>query len=571
MSQLPCNPFENSLFLGSACEVRPDELYFDLERPIAEVEGLGLGDHHKLGEVGQFICVEAPEEMVFGRIISVSGESDRRVARAHLLTSVSLVQEQDLRGINLLPALGANVYAAQPSLVAWLARGISNGDASTPMRIGHLPVAPDESVRLEAGQLFGRGCAVFGSSGSGKSWTIARLLEQASEYRAKTILLDATGEYHTLRRRTMHAHIGSGEGGSENAEEVAFPHRELVEDDLFAMFTPSGEIQGPRMRSAIRSLKLANMLGPENGLVIDGCIPKAGRGKQLFNDAYAKHAAELHQPAADFDISLLPRQIELECVWPSTSSNIQGARDHTVWGEENPGDIAQCDSLVSRIQGFLQADEFKCLFSANGTKPLPELLDEFMTSDEHTVLRISMKYLSFTMHVREIVANAIGRLLLRRARRGDFSQQPVVLFLDEAHQFLNKALGDEHARYPLDAYELIAKEGRKYSLSLCISTQRPSDIPEGVLSQVGTQIVHRLVNRRDRDAVEAGITHLDQSAARFLPTFSPGEAVIVGVYTSIPLSVQVSPPEAKPDSRGADYDRHWGAKSGELSLTPPSA
>lgn len=577
VSGLPADPFDSERYIGNVRDVKPDAIGIDLPKATAQ-RRLVNDEEVAFGEVGQFVCIEAGEQMAFGRIVEVglpaqeqapidpvlSGErpSISGSGTVALLTSVSLGGDGDLRGIDTLPALGARVYAASPQLVTWIACGTeSSEDPRASLSLGHLSVALEQPVRLGARQLFGRHCAVLGTSGAGKSWTVATLVEQAAKCRSKIVLIDATGEFHTLNSRVQHVHMGVGEALPESSLEVSFPHSELVEDDLFALFTPTGDVQGPRMRSAIRSLKLAAILGTDADLVDGmGCIPKAGRSKQEFNSLYSAHAAAIHQPNAAFDIDMLPRQIELECVWPSTTS-LQGQRDHTVWGEENINDISMCDSLVSRIQGFLQADEFACLLGSRDTTPLTEALDQFLASDDEAVLRISMKHLSFTLNVREIVANAIGRLLLRRARAGSFEERPLVVVLDEAHQFLNKALGEEHTRYPLDAFDLIAKEGRKHSLTICLATQRPGDIPEGVLSQVGTQIVHRLVNRRDRDAVEQGITHLDQSAARFLPTFAPGEAVIVGVYMSVPLSVQVLEPTAKPDSGGADYDRHWGVAS----------
>jgi hypothetical protein len=131
------------------------------------------------------------------------------------------------------------------------------------------------------------------------------------------------------------------------------------------------------------------------------------------------------------------------------------------------------------------------------------------------------------------------------------------LFLDEAHQFLNKTLGDENNRYSLDAFELIAKEGRKFSLNICISTQRPRDIPEGVLSQMGALIVHRLTNDRDREVVERACGEFSKSVAAFLPNLVPGEAMIVGVDFPIPVTVQISEPTSKPDSMGPDFQKHW--------------
>ena len=120
--------------------------------------------------------------------------------------------------------------------------------------------------------------------------------------------------------------------------------------------------------------------------------------------------------------------------------------------------------------------------------------------------------------------------------------------MDEAHQFLNKTLGDENNKYALDSFDLIAKEGRKFSLSICISTQRPRDIPEGVLSQIGTFIVHRLVNERDREVVEQACGDFNKSVAAFLPNLIPGEAMIVGTDFPIPVTVQIYRPKNEPDS-----------------------
>jgi uncharacterized protein len=98
--------------------------------------------------------------------------------------------------------------------------------------------------------------------------------------------------------------------------------------------------------------------------------------------------------------------------------------------------------------------------------------------------------------------NAVGRHLLHLARKDRFTRSPVVCFLDEAHQFIGGSVGDEQNTVLLDAFGLIAKEGRKYGLTTVIATQRPRDVPEDVLSQLGTLFVHRLTNGRDREIIE---------------------------------------------------------------------
>ncbi|MGF1635201.1 MAG: ATP-binding protein, partial [Phycisphaerae bacterium] len=136
---------------------------------------------------------------------------------------------------------------------------------------------------------------------------------------------------------------------------------------------------------------------------------------------------------------------------------------------------------------------------------------------------------------------------------------PIVVFLDEAHSFLGRHIGSEDAIAKLDAFELIAKEGRKYGLSICLATQRPRDITEGVLSQMGTLIVHRLTNDRDREVVERACGEIDRAAASFLPTLKPGEAAIVGADFPIPLTIQMIPPKTKPKSDGPSYQAKWRA------------
>ena len=104
--------------------------------------------------------------------------------------------------------------------------------------------------------------------------------------------------------------------------------------------------------------------------------------------------------------------------------------------------------------------------------------------------------------MREIVVNTIGRHLLTSARAHRFQPTPLVVALDEAHQFFGQSVADEFVAASFDSFELVAKEGRKYGLVVCMATQRPGDLPAAVLSQAGMLLVHRLTERRDRERVE---------------------------------------------------------------------
>jgi len=174
------------------------------------------------------------------------------------------------------------------------------------------------------------------------------------------------------------------------------------------------------------------------------------------------------------------------------------------------------------------------------------------------VMRVCLGGVSYEYRAREFIVNAIGRTLLNEARNGTFRSRPLLAILDEAHNFLGRSVGYEDAKVNLDAFELIAREGRKYGLNICLATQRPRDLTDGVLSQIGTLIVHRLTNDRDREIVERACGEIDRSASAFLASLRSGEAAIIGVDFPIPLTVQIHRPSNPPASDGPDYQSAWG-------------
>jgi DNA helicase HerA-like ATPase len=439
----------------------------------------------------------------------------------------------------------------------WLAEASQGGAVRSPLllEVAALTAEPGVPVRIVPERIFGRHCAVLGATGGGKSWTVARLIEEVARYQSKTILLDATGEFHTLGCNVRHVYIGTAPDPAPGATEVVVPYKALTESDLFALLKPSGLTQAPKLRMAIKSLKLAAL---EPSLAEAGVIRKAGRAREAFDAACRTHATAIEHPRAMFDIRLLASQVEEECVFPTDQKN------PSYWGRVSESDRSYCVSLITRIDDILSSESLACVFRTEGKPSLRRVINEFLESDV-AVLRISLKHLPFDHNAREIVANAIGRALLTDARNGAFRNRPLIVVLDEAHQFLNKTLGDENTKYPLDSFDLIAKEGRKFCLNLCLATQRPRDIPEGVLSQMGTLVVHRLTNDKDREVVERASGDIDRSAAAFLPTLAPGEAVIIGADFPIPLTIQVSPPVSRPDSTGPDYQRTWSEREVALA------
>jgi Predicted ATPase len=220
------------------------------------------------------------------------------------------------------------------------------------------------------------------------------------------------------------------------------------------------------------------------------------------------------------------------------------------------GNFSHCLPLVARINGVLTSAAFRCVFHAASLPSLTDAISEFHSSADR-LLRLDLSGIHYEFNAREIIANVVGRHLLELARSGAFRTRPAVVLVDEAHNFLGRHIGSEEYASKLDAFELIAKEGRKYGLCLCLATQRPRDITEGVISQMGTLIVHRLTNDRDREVVERACGEIDRSASAFLPNLRPGEAVIIGTDFPIPMTLQILEPSTKPKSEGPAFQKHW--------------
>jgi uncharacterized protein len=566
--EFPRGLLRPELFLGVSSSISARSLGVNLS-----VAGHPSGSHYAggrygRGEVGEFVLIEGQQNLLLGRISEVKlREPERKSIKADYAGNSALdaigqiqllgcVSMEDLRvtaGVDTYPRLGDRIYAAPHRFIALLPVLMERKDdtATVTLELGAIDTSGESRVSVKPERLFGRHCAILGATGGGKSWTTARIIEECLEHPSKLILLDATGEYRKFQGFDVdNCHLGTPFYDTSNSQECSLPPTSFTESDFVALFEPSGKVQGPKMRAAIRSLRLAS-LRPE--LAPDGFIKKINQTKSSVEAAEKDPAiaSKLDDPSQLFNVKLLVRQIEQECVWPDGYGG-----DTSKWGKED-GNFSHCLSLVARVDGVLNSPAFRCVFSQNDRiSSLTERLSNFIGSDTK-LLRICMSGIGHEFKAREIIANVIGRHLLNLARKGVFKDRPTVVIVDEAHNFLGRHIGSEDYIAKLDAFEVIAKEGRKYGLNICLATQRPRDITEGVLSQMGTLIVHRLTNDADRGVVERACGEIDRAASAFLPNLRPGEAAIIGTDFPIPLTIQILKPTIRPLSDGPNFQKNW--------------
>lgn len=569
------SPFNHSHFLGYINFVSP--LFIKLHFPSSVLMKTFVHNSEVLrgGLVGNYVVIEGEDKGFLGKMLEISLPEKERlelsertfstkafhpVGRIEVLLSFDLFNPSNIeKGANSMPLIGAKVFICSANFLSLHFKSfgvkLENIGKSPTFKLGKLIYDKNVVVDISLQALFGRHCAVIGTTGGGKSYTISKFLEGILSANAKAIIIDPTGEYAPFDSHVKVDH-------SILIKESYFPYQNLTLNDLFVLFRPSGQVQQPVLLEAIKSLKLAAcLLGSlpqahhkkegttdhftykqKNVVISNGVVIKRDNFTSAFNNACFVHKERLEDFAFnDFNISLLNRQIESECyqIFDEKWSN---SRD-----ERNFGNAT---SLIMRVNNVVANSDYSGMFGFNKptTSNLISKIDEFLTNEKKSILRIGFDSVPYNFHVREILANALGQYLLNKARKKVFRESPLVLFVDEAHQFLNKKVKDEYFEaMELNAFDNMAKESRKYGLFLCLSTQMPRDIPVGTLSQIGTFVTHRLINHQDKEAVASACSTANKDTLSFLPSLGAGEAIIMGVDFPMPISVTVDQPILKPE------------------------
>ncbi|MDR0604257.1 MAG: ATP-binding protein [Bacteroidales bacterium] len=541
-------PFNHNYFLGYINEVTPQfvKIHFPSSNLLAKFYHKGV--NFAGGNVGNFIVIEGEEFGFLARINEIAlPDSEKREinekliendessfhpsGKAELLLSFSVFEPQKTqKTASKYPAIGSKVHSCSDEQISKYVEefGKKEGD-SIFTTIGKL-TSNEADCNVSLNAIFGRHCAIIGTTGGGKSWTVSKLIESLiQKTNNKIILIDATGEYRSIKSSTFILGTNS-----------YFPYQKLTIPDLFFLLRPTGQSQRPILLEAIRSLKMMRLIDK------NGIYEKRNNQKIKFNKYYKDHIKEIEDNSCNFDITYLVPQIKEECIYPT------GRNDITTWGDYDNKTYDYQTSLISRITDLINTDIFNKLMGFDNIHQsnisIIQAINEFIPSNmQQNVLRISFEDIPSSFYAKEIVSNALASYLLNKARSKEFRNSAVVLFVDEAHQFLNNRIEDENSGIQaLESFDLIAKECRKYGLFLCLATQMPKDIPIGTLSQMGTFIVHRIINEQDKRAVESAVTSANRTALSFLPVLGEGEALLVGVDFPMPLLIKVGRPMCPP-------------------------
>ncbi|WEV67943.1 ATP-binding protein [Bifidobacterium sp. ESL0769] len=590
--------FLKQLFIGNVSDIKQDEVVCTVTNQQIHTGVHYDGTRHGLGEVGEYIVVQSQEVALLGRINEVSALRDDVAKLRHdpyridtvsaqatmqILGSIAQDSLEITAGMSSSPRIGDSVYSLPIKFIGEIPTRIKGINDTNPnsnqalvtLTLGTIKGTQTE-MQLRPEEIFSRHCAILGMTGSGKSWTLEHLLEELQRYSgSKTILVDSTGEYKTcsvsedLKNTVEWYHTPDEDSESISANEVLFSATNFSSYDYLSLFTPSAAIQAPVLRDAIQSLRilkcLQTMEKPPKNLdkiidpsILDNAktIDKDGKEPADFAELTEDPAVSkyLANTFADFDLNALQLQIKAECV---------ESKEGTAW-KRSKNALNQCQSLLMRVDEIIRSNRFALNISDKTNCNFDSIVDKFLSdTNTNNLFVIDISAMDASGEARPVIVNAIANSLMKRAKERKLinADKPLLLFIDEAHNFIGKNMDSQEVALPLQGIENIAREGRKYGLNLCLATQRPRDLSGATLSQMGTMIVHRLINDGDRKAIENASGAASNASLRFLPDLQPGEALILGTDIPIPLDVNIASPLRRPQSQSSHYQTALSEKN----------
>jgi DNA helicase HerA-like ATPase len=399
---------------------------------------------------------------------------------------------------------------------------------------------------LNANRFFQRHAVVVGSTGSGKSWTTARLLEQiAGLPNANAVLFDIHGEYHTLSGKGIKhyriagsADLESGRGLSDGI--IYLPYWLLPYEDITAMLVDRTDQNAPNQAMVMsRSVVAAKRKYLEDG---------------SHNDILANFTVDSPVP-----YWLKPVQDDLNAL---NTEMVEGTR-----GQKQGDFHGRLSRLIARLENKVSDRRLGFMFQTPKETMEFGWLGNFAkslmagTRDQPDATG-GVKIIDFSEVPSDILPLVVGRiatLVFYVAQWTDRDHRhPIALLCDEAHLYMpDSAEAGGVSEAAVRDFKRIAKEGRKYGVGLVVISQRPSEVSRTVLSQCNNFVALRLSNAEDQTVVRRLLPDSLGSMTELLPILDTGEALVVGDASLLPSRIRISEPEFKPNSGTIDFWDEW--------------
>ena len=591
---------------------------------------------HPVAQINSYIVIPVGSQEIVAIVTKVTMTEETKEVSTK--TSITLPESKRLlyatmigriengeyyQGITSFPSLSNPVWSISPKEldIIFDKTGSFRKDENKSyyISVGESASFPGYEIKIDPDALFSKHLAILGNTGSGKSCTIASLIQAILFYKDKEvknahfIILDTNGEY----KRAFEGKNGEKIGnylyiGSDN---LKIPYWFMNSEDFITLFKASEKSQAPILNDTL--LYARNKQRRSIGSPLEDFISKIEDAKRYYNNLLKKY------PNKDLDetFNYITKEKELllkvkeYIINPGDISTIdidlpidadaphyfdfkklipEYLEDAMKIGVKTDSRVKEyCDLMILRMRRYFKDPRFKFLFeefpghpnslstflrfimgrmgkslyskddelSENELLYLKKYFEECEEGQNHQVIIIDLNLLA--SEILENITALLGRLILEflqrvakhnKDLRGKF---PIVFVLEEAHNYIpEKTKGDKESVSKI-VFERIAREGRKFGLSLVLASQRPSELSRTVLAQCNSFIVHRIQNPEDQEYIRKIVPSVNEDILRQLPALAQQTALIFGDCVRSPALLKIR--QAEPYPRGDDpkFFAHW--------------
>lgn len=445
------------------------------------------------------------------------------------------------RAVNTYPEINSEVYLADGEALSMIMNSLENEILSDKrLKLGKYASNPTVEAILDGNKFFQRHAAIVGSTGSGKSFTVANMLEKANELDyANLIVFDLHGEYNELSYAKQ---IKIFDNGGLHIPLWFFNYEEI-----HSLFIESSEGTSTNQRAAIIKYILK-----EKKKYIEEHM------KEFSSDIITADTP-IPFSAEKLKVYLEEENSKEESTGEYYKSGDKKGQQKTKQGQY----YGKLTNLITRLQTKMDDKKYAFVFSERDTleaKYMNTFISEILNNkDKIKVIDLSEVPSDMLSIIIGVVTRLIYEVQFWMTPKGKETRHPFALICDEAHLYMPNDTSKMKSveKKSLEIFEKIAKEGRKYGVSLVIVSQRPSELNQTIISQCNNIISLKVTNDRDKAAVSTMLTDSLVGLVEMLPNLDVGECIVIGDSIKLPTKIILDKPKEEPKSSTIDFWDRW--------------
>lgn len=464
------------------------------------------------------------------------------------------------RTLDTVPEIEANCFPIDGENITKFMRTISSKENyDIPLSLGKYSIDENADAYLDGDKLFQRHAVIVGSTGSGKSWCVAKLVEQIAKLpMANSILFDIHGEYSGEDFKTdgiQHFKIANpsdlGKKGNLENNVLMLPYWLLTYEEMLAMLLDRSDSNAPNQAMVFSKTVFNEKI----------------KFLESIGDTELKDSITIDSPVPYSLENVLNEIIRLD-----TIDTQPGAKAGTT--KAGPF-VSRLTRFTQRLEAKKQDKRLGFLFQISEDELdinwMNKLCNSLMQGSNNSDKKAGVKVIDFSevpSDVLPLIIGLVARIIFTVQQwTANDKRHPICLLCDEAHLYIpERTSQDSASELGLKNFERIAKEGRKYGVSLTVISQRPAEVNRTVLSQCNNFISLRLSNAEDQSVIKRLLPDNLSGLTDVLPILDIGEALVVGDSSLLPTRILIDEPTIKPQSATIDFWKEWSNEKAEQDI-----